>query len=220
MPDGKTVRPLRADARDNRRRILAAAQEVLVERGPDVPLEEIARRAGTGIATLYRRFPDRAVLIREVALDALRRTLDVAVQAAEEESDPFAALLRYMHGVLDVRVGAVIPALLERIPLDDREIDAVRAESAAAVQRLIGAAHLSGDLHPDVGFGDIGLLLVRLSRPLPGAIPRDVGDRLAHRHLDLAVNGLRAWPGRPTVAGPALTETGLRSLTDPPDHRV
>ena len=51
---------LRADARDNRARILAAALDVFVELGPSAPLEEISRRAGTGIATLYRRFPTRS----------------------------------------------------------------------------------------------------------------------------------------------------------------
>ena len=59
-------RPLRADARDNRRRLIEAARDVLIERGPAAPLEEIARRAGTGIATLYRHFPDRQALIRDV----------------------------------------------------------------------------------------------------------------------------------------------------------
>ena len=51
---------LRADARRNRRQVLAAAAQVFVEQGADAPLDDIARRAGVGIATLYRRFPDRA----------------------------------------------------------------------------------------------------------------------------------------------------------------
>ena len=73
---------MRADARDNRRRLLEAARDAFIERGPDASLEEIARRAGTGIATLYRRFPDRRALIREVVLDALQRTVEEASQAA------------------------------------------------------------------------------------------------------------------------------------------
>src|SRR5260370_13738114 len=52
-------RPLRADARDNRRRLLEAARDAFIDRGPTASLDEIARRAGTGIATLYRRVPDR-----------------------------------------------------------------------------------------------------------------------------------------------------------------
>src|SRR5207249_7909435 len=89
-------RPLRADARQNRERILAAARDVFVELGAGAPLEEISRRAGTGIATLYRRFPDRLALMRAVVLDSLARTEEEARLAAEEEPDAFHALARYM----------------------------------------------------------------------------------------------------------------------------
>ena len=65
-------RALRADARDNRRKLIQAARDVLIDRGPAAPLEEIARRAGTGIATLYRHFPDRQAHIRAAILHALQ----------------------------------------------------------------------------------------------------------------------------------------------------
>ena len=115
-------RALRADARDNRRKLIQAARDVLIDRGPAAPLEEIARRAGTGIATLYRHFPDRQALIRDVILDALHATNDEARQAAAEEPDPFRALARYMHRAIDVRTAAVIPALLAEAPFDDPEL--------------------------------------------------------------------------------------------------
>ena len=89
-------RALRADARDNRRKLIQAARDVLIDRGPAAPLEEIARRAGTGIATHYRHFPDRQALNRDVILDAMQRTTDEARQAAAEEPDPFRALARCM----------------------------------------------------------------------------------------------------------------------------
>src|SRR5256885_8664689 len=118
------AKPLRADARQNRDRILAAARDVFVELGAGAPLEEISRRAGTGIATLYRRFPDRPALMRAVVLDALARTEEEARRAAAEEPDSFGALTRYMHRALDIRVAAVIPALLEEISLADNELGA------------------------------------------------------------------------------------------------
>jgi AcrR family transcriptional regulator len=62
----ESPRRLRADARRNREHVLAAARDVFVEQGAEAPLDEIARRAGVGIATLYRRFPDRNALIRLV----------------------------------------------------------------------------------------------------------------------------------------------------------
>src|SRR5579863_4035229 len=133
-------RPLRADARDNRRRLLEAARDAFIEHGPGAPLEEIARRAGTGIATLYRRFPDRQALMRDVVLDAIEGTIEVARRAAAEEPDPFRALARYMHEVIDVRTAAVIPALIGAVPLDDAEMARAREVGPTLIQGLVDAA--------------------------------------------------------------------------------
>jgi AcrR family transcriptional regulator len=209
-------RPLRADARDNRRRLLEAARDTFIERGPGASLEEIARRAGTGIATLYRRFPDRRALIREVVLDALRSTAEEARQAAGEEPDPFAALARYMHRAIDVRAPAVIPALLGQIPSDDEEIASARQAGLTAIQALADAAHQAGALRPDVTSGDIGMLTVRLSRSLPGEFPPEVSYHLSHRHLGLVIDGLRATARQDAeLDGPALTLTDLGQLPPP-----
>ena len=194
-PGSDDTRVLRADARNNRARILAAATDVFVEQGPGAPLEEISRRAGTGIATLYRRFPDRAALMQAVVIDALHRTTEEARRAAAEETDPFAALARYMHRTLDVRIAAVIPALLGEVSLTDEETLRARKEGIQIIQDLIEGAQRAGTLRPDVHFGDIGLLIVRLSRPLPGSFPRDVNNELAHRHLDVVLDGLRTSTG-------------------------
>lgn len=158
-----TVRPgpLRADARDNRRRLLEAARDVLIERGPAAPLDEIARRAGTVIATLYRRFPDRRALIREAVLDALQRNIDKARQAAGAEPDPFRALARYRNRAIGVRTAAVIPALLGEIRSDEEEIAHARETGTATVQALLDAAHQAGPLRADITSADIGMLIVR-----------------------------------------------------------
>ena len=210
--DSEPRQPLRADARDNRRRLLEAARDVFIDRGPGAPLEEIARRAGTGIATLYRRFPDRRALIRDVVLDALQRTAEEARQSAREEPDPFAALARYMHRAIDVRAAAVIPALLGVIPFDDEEITHARRAAPAEIQALVDAAHRAGVLRPDVTSGDIGMLIVRLSRPLAG-FPPEIQYGLSHRHLNLLIDGLRATARQPAeLGGPALTLADLRQL--------
>jgi AcrR family transcriptional regulator len=217
--DNAPRRPLRADARDNRRRLIEAARDVLIERGPAAPLEEISRRAGTGIATLYRHFPDRQALIRDVILDAMQRTTDEARQAAAEEPDPFRALARYMHRAIDVRTAAVIPALLAEAPFDDEEIRQARQTGAAQLEALARAAHKAGTLRADVTPADIGLLIVRLSRPLPGGFPPETNNSLSHRHLDLLIDGLRATARQPAqLGGPALTLTDLRQLP-PPETR-
>ena len=213
MQEALGDRPLRADARQNRDRILAAALDVFVEQGAGAPLEEISRRAGTGIATLYRRFPDRFALMRAVVIESLVRIQEEARLAAAEEPDAFSALTRYMHRALDIRVAAVIPALLDELSMEDPELEVVSNSGAKALQDLIDAAQREGMLRKDVSFGDIGTLVVRLSRPLPGAFTREVNDRLGHRHLDLLINGLRAVPDRAaTIDGPAMTRDELRQF--------
>jgi AcrR family transcriptional regulator len=186
------VREMRADARRNRERIMAAARNVLVEQGPDAPLDAIATAADVGIATLYRRFPDRQALVRAVVLDVLGRSAEEARQALDEEPDTFQALARYLHRALDLRVSAVMPALLDHIPLDDAEIESIRTQSWGLFQQLVDQAHAAGKLRPDATFLDVGQLLVRLARPLPGPIPRDLDNQVAHRHLELVLDGLRA----------------------------
>src|SRR5437868_2180843 len=175
------ARPLRADARRNREQLMAAARDVFVEQGPDAPLDEIARRAGVGIATLYRRFPDRASLMRAVVLDVLARVGHEARLAQAEEPEALAALVRYMHGALDLRIAAVIPALLGQVTLEDEDMLRARDEAVRPVQEMIDRAHAEGRLRPEVTFGDIGLMIIRISRPLPGPFPRQVNEGLAHQ---------------------------------------
>jgi AcrR family transcriptional regulator len=160
-------RPLRADARRNHAQLLAAARDVVVERGAGAPLDEVARRAGVGIGTLYRRFPSRPELLRAVVVDALQRTAAAAELALAEESDGFSALVRYMHAVLDLRVSAVIPTVLDAMDLEDDDVRSAREVSAGLAQRIVDAAHADGSLAADITFGDIGTLLVRLSPPCP-----------------------------------------------------
>jgi AcrR family transcriptional regulator len=211
--DTERDRPLRADARDNRRRLLEAARDAFIDHGPGAPLEEIARRAGTGIATLYRRFPDRQALMREVILEAIEGTIEAARRAAAEEPDPFRALARYMHEVIDVRTAAVIPALLGAVALDGEQMTRAREAGPALVEGLVGAAQRAGTLRQDVTPADIGLLIVRLSRPLAGGFARGTNAGLSHRHLEVVLAGLRppAQEAAP-LPGPALTFADLRKL--------
>lgn len=208
---------MRADASRNSARLLVAARDVFVERGPDAPLEEIARRAGVGIATLYRRFGDRANLTRTVVLTALTATVEQGEEAGRDHADPMAALGRYVHAVLDLRTSAVIPTLLGELDLEEPELKAARDRAARTAQKLIDAAHRTGDLRKDVTFADVGLMLVRLSRPLPGPLPDDVQLELAHRHAELFLAGLRATATDEPLPGPALERSDLH---DPPNRRV
>ena len=142
------------------------------------------------------------------------RAGDEARAAEAEEADPFAALARYMHRALNLRISAVMPALLGHISFEDEEVKNARRQAVEPVLRLIEAAQAAGRLRADVAFGDIGLLLVRLSRPLPGPFPRELDMRLAHRHLELVLAALEAHPeSRPSrLGGPVMTLAELQGL--------
>lgn len=212
-------RAMRADALRNRERILAAARACFVEYGAMVPLETIAARAGVGIGTVYRRFPDRQALMRAVAHDVLTSVVRELRAAATEEPGAFAALVRYMTRALELRVAAVMSLLAACIPLDDDDLMALRQQATELIETMIAAAQVEGTLRPDIAFGDISLLLIRLGRPIPGAFPREVQDALALRHLHLLIDGLWAGPGRfgDDLPGPAMTVAALRGQSSAPE---
>jgi AcrR family transcriptional regulator len=198
---------VRADAERNRQRLLAAACDVLIEVGAEAPLETIARRADVGIATLYRHFPDRAALLRAVAGHVLGRAATEARAALEEEPSGFDALRRYMHRALDARV-AVMNRIVGRVE-PDAELQATWQDSGSAVREIIDRAKGEGSLRADAEFVDVAIALVRFSRPIGGFGP-DLEEMVAHRHLEIYVDGLRAEGATPFSAESARSLGGFR----------
>ncbi|WP_225851081.1 TetR/AcrR family transcriptional regulator [Streptomyces sp. HPF1205] len=196
----------RADALRNRERIVAAARDAIVEHGPEVPLDEIARRAGIGNATLYRHFADRHALVHEVLLSVVVRSAQHAEEAAEEEADPFTGLCRFAHSAVDEKAGslcAMFVASMERY--DSPEMRAACDRFSAAVDRLMERARQAGKLRDDVTFGDLMVMIAQLSRPLPGVTCHGFD---VHRHLQLCLDGLRTRgpsPSAPESASPSTT---------------
>lgn len=212
-PRGNPTQGLRTDARRNRQRILTAARDLYAERGAGVPFDAIAERAGVGNATLYRHFASHEVLRRAVVLDVLTQSAAEARLAMDQQLDSFRALAGYMHRALDVRIAAVMPVLAGEMS-NDEDVRRAAADSANLVQQLVDAAHLSGQLRRDVTFGDVGLLLIRLSRPI-SPIPLATNDQLAHRHLDLVLKGLAAHSDEEdntVLPDPGLTLQDLRQF--------
>ncbi|MFE2235928.1 TetR/AcrR family transcriptional regulator [Streptomyces sp. JL2001] len=211
-PARRAPRP-RADALRNRERIVTTAREMFVEFGPQVPFDEIARRAGVGNATLYRNFPERADLVREVVVSVMARTTDLAEEAAEE-GDTFAALRRFIHAAADERIGALCPMLDGAFDKDHPELRAERERLEEAVQGLVDRAQQAGRLRTDVGVGDLMIAVSQLTRPLPGTACLNM-DRFVHRHLQLFLDGLEA-PARSELPGSAATLEDLRGGSDRP----
>ncbi|WP_371674982.1 TetR/AcrR family transcriptional regulator [Streptomyces sp. NBC_01276] len=95
-----TPRPLRADAARNVEKIVRAARDVYAEQGPEVPLDEIARRAGVGIATLFRRFPDKAALLRAVLDQQFTQDVLPAIDRALTDEDARRGLTTVIEAAL------------------------------------------------------------------------------------------------------------------------
>ncbi|WP_030207017.1 TetR/AcrR family transcriptional regulator [Streptomyces sp. NRRL S-87] len=198
----------RADAVRNRERILAAAREAFVEHGADAALDDIARRAGIGNATLYRHFPDRAALVHHVVLYVMDQVAERAEEALAGESDSAAALDRFAHAATDERIGALCPMLSGDFDHLHPELLAARDRLEVLVTELMERGQRDGSIRPDVAAGDLMMALSQLSRPLPGTACLQV-DRYTHRHLQLFLDGLRA-PARTALPGAPATLDDLR----------
>lgn len=195
---------LRADAVRNRERILTAAREAIVAQGrTDVPLDEIARTAGVGNATLYRHFPDRETLLLHVVLHLHEQVIARFQRACEEESDPFDALRRAVLASAEERTGALFSVLGNSVDMDDPRLEAGRERMRTVVQRLTDRAHACGRLREDIGSGDLVVAMGQLTRPLPGKSCTTDG-RFSRRLLQVFLDGLHtparsALPGGPTT---------------------
>src|ERR1700684_2420836 len=109
--DGTGERPLRRDAERNRQRILAAPAEVFSERGLDATLDEVARAAGVGIGTVYRRFPDKESLVSELFRERIDELVTVAAQASATQ-DPWQGLVGYLEFAAAALAGDLGPRQL------------------------------------------------------------------------------------------------------------
>ncbi|OSY36984.1 MULTISPECIES: TetR/AcrR family transcriptional regulator [Pseudonocardia] len=208
---------MRADARRNREQLVTAARQVFLEQGVDAPLDEIARRAGVGIATLYRRFPDRQALIQQVMQDNLERSRAALERAAEEHSDAWSALVAYLHDVVDEQITLLVPVLAPNIHEELRrrgDVWSRREEVIGRFEQLVQAAKREGRLRGDVGAGDLEVWMVKVCRPIP-VLTTEQNELATHRQLRVLIDGLLAdtaggpLPGTPQDGRVQLVLTGL-----------
>jgi AcrR family transcriptional regulator len=179
--------PVRADAQRNRRRLLDAAIELILEIGGEPPRDAVALRAGVGIGTLYRHFPDRQALLRTVAVDVLDRTIEQGHLVLAESTNGADALRRYMHATIDTGLGVVniVHALL-----DNHDWPIQRAAAHHMLNRLIDNAQRDGAISTQVTATDIALATIRFCRPLAIGLPASEEAAIAHQQLDSYLDGL------------------------------
>jgi AcrR family transcriptional regulator len=181
-------RPKRADARRNYELVVAAARDAFAERGASTSLEEIARRAGVGIGTLYRHFPNRQALLEAVYVGEVD---DVCRSAAEfEQLEPWDALAAWLHRVVGYFKAkkALAAELLDYIDVDAQLFQSCRASLFAAGAPLLERAQRAHAVRDDVTVSEV----IQLVGGIAKIVTSD--DSQIDRILDVALDGLRYRP--------------------------
>jgi AcrR family transcriptional regulator len=185
-----TARPMRADAQRNYQRLLDAAVAVFAERGADdVSLEEIARRAGVGIGTLYRHFPTRQALLEAVyrdQVDGMRAKAD-ALLGSDSPSDALAEWLRALSAFSSTKQ-SLTSALLETLGKDSELLSACSAVIYGAADDLLARAKEAGAVRPDADGKDL-MRLVHAVNIAAQHAPADPGQR--DRLIGIILDGLK-----------------------------
>jgi AcrR family transcriptional regulator len=192
-----TERPLRKDAERNRQRILEAARDLFAEQGLGVTLNDIAHHAGVGVGTVYRRFPDKSVLIDGLFEERLAEMVAM-MQAALADSDPWTGVTRFLEGALALQArDRGLKDLILGSPDGLERVARFRAQLMPLGAQLVQRAIDSGQLRPDVAVQDMALIQFMLGSVID--VAHDIAPDLWRRYLDIVIRGLRA---DPTVAEP------------------
>ena len=194
---------MRADARRNRARVLEAARAAFDELGLAAQMEDVARRAGLGVGTLYRHFPTKEALVEALIADRMTQIADEMRRAKEEEPDAWSALARTLRFGVELQAGdrALAQVLSSQPPerwaaaKDAADLDALSAD-------LLARAQAEGTLRPDVRADDIPVLMCGMSRVVEmQAATCGRGGGGWERYFALLLDGLRARDGADPLPG-------------------
>jgi AcrR family transcriptional regulator len=203
-------RPLRADAARNRARLLAAAKAVFAERGLDATMDEVARRAGVGVGTAYRRFRNRDDLIAALFEERLQEFM-AALDDALADTDAWRGLSGFLERSMEMQAEdrGFKELLLQSV--DGRErISRFRAHIRPLVTELVRRAHDAGELRADVVADDV--LLVSLMTGAVVDFTFAVDPQLWRRALGLLLDGLRAEGASPLPVAPLDADQVERAM--------
>lgn len=215
-------RPLRRDAQRNRDAILVAARQVFCDHGLEAPLEEIARQAGVGIATLYRRFPNRTALLDAVLADTVEAHITVAERALATD-DPWDGFAFYLEKTCRLQAAdrGLNDVMGMRFPRATA-VEAAKTRLFELVGQVVDRAQQSGQLRADITMEDLAFLNWANARILPAVRAAGAPDAW-RRHLGLLLDGFRADRAHPLPVPPlsppqvhrAMLTLGRRSAGDP-----
>jgi AcrR family transcriptional regulator len=200
-------RPLRADAVRNQARILEAARVVFATRGLDVPLDDIAHHAGVGVATLYRRFPDRESIVKALFEQEIRDTAERA-RAALASADPWESLTRLLlsmfHAVAEDK-GMRKALLSSRYGLG--AANSGRDELIRLLTMVVQRAKEHGSLRAGITAHDIPAMMLMIG--VVADFAGTANPRLWERYAALLIDGLSTQPKPSALLPDALSQSEL-----------
>jgi AcrR family transcriptional regulator len=205
------ARRLRRDAQRNRDAILTAARQVFCDHGLEAPLDEIARQAGVGIATLYRRFPSRVELLDAILADTVQAHVEVAEQALAM-ADPWDGFAHYLEetGRLQAADRGLNDAMGMRFPRATAT-EAAKTRLFEVVGQVVARAQHSGQLRADFTTEDLALITWANARIVPAG--RAAGVPAAwRRHLGFLLDGFRADRAHPLPQPPLTPRQVYRAM--------
>jgi AcrR family transcriptional regulator len=186
----ETVRPLRADARRNRERILESARLVFSEYGADAQIDDVARRAGVGVGTVYRHFPTKEALMVELVRQKFRLFAATVRDALDQDGEPFAIFADVLRRNAEAAAGdaTMQHALAGGGEHIWKQAQAEQQELSALTEQLIARARSAGTIRADVGAADVAMLMCGVS----ATMGHNGSGFDWHRHLELVIDMLRA----------------------------
>jgi AcrR family transcriptional regulator len=202
-------RPMRADARRNRERVLAAAEGVFSELGLKAQIEEVARRAGVGVGTVCRHFPTKHALI-EAVLEAMYESLTHVAQRALEQPDPGAAFRSFFTALSEfqARHRALAEQMATEIELP-ASAQPLRTALRASISELVARAQAAGAIRADIGPADVSMLFSGVAHAT--ALAGELQPALRERYVAIILDGLRPLDAS-TLAGDPLDFAQLERL--------
>lgn len=189
-------KPLRADAERNRLRILEAAHEVFGERGLRATLDEVAARAGVGVGTVYRRFPDRETLVRALYESRVEELIEMA-KRGEQNPDPWDGLVGILREGTEFHGRNRALRELTFSPPGERDwVDRVRGIVRPKVAGIVAAAQEQGKLRADMATLDVPQIHMMLAEVME--VTADVAPDAWERLLTYVIDGLMTSRDQPT----------------------
>ncbi|HYF28485.1 MAG TPA: helix-turn-helix domain-containing protein [Baekduia sp.] len=197
-----TSPPLRADAERNRQRLLDAARDVFADRGLSVTLDEIAKHAGVGVGTAYRRFRNKDELI-DALLEARIDELTAIAERWLAHPDPWAAVRGYLEEAMQLQCAdRGLKQVLFAPGHGAVRVARARQTLGPAVSRLVARAREAGVVRADLQGTDLALFNKMLGEVVD--LGRDVEPDLWRRYLDILLAGIRADAPPARLVVPAL----------------